>query len=408
MSKFQQVNQPRYMPKNHRQILHLDMDAFYASVEMLDRPELVGQPVIVGGSSNRGVVSAASYEARKYGVHSAMPLVAARKLCPQVVFLPVRMARYRELSEEIMAIFHCFTPLVEPLSLDEAFLDVTASRSLLGDGETIAREIKRLVRKETGLTVSAGVAATKLVAKIASDLQKPDGLTIVPPGQEREFLAPLPIGRLWGVGSATAKILTMMGVRTIGDLARMPLPLLTARLGTSHGEHLHLVAQGIDEREVEPGQGAKSIGNEETFDKDLRERHMIERELLALSTKVARRLRRHAVCGRTVTLKVKYHDFKQITRSVTLPSATCDEGEIYATIKALLIKTEAGRVPVRLLGVSVSGLTTDEAGQQLSLFAATQKKSGKQQELHAAVDRITDKYGQQAIKPATLLEGEED
>jgi DNA polymerase-4 len=395
------------MPQNPRQIIHCDMDAFYASVEMLDSPELIGKPVIVGGTSNRGVVSAASYEARKYGVRSAMPLVAARKLCPLGVFLPVRMGRYREVSEEIMAIFHRFTPLVEPLSLDEAFLDVTASRALLGDGETIAKEIKRLVRAETGLTVSAGVAASKLVAKIASDLHKPDGLTIVPPGREREFLAPLPIGRLWGVGNTTAKTLGLMGVRTIGDLARLPLALLTAKLGASHAEHLHLVAQGIDERQVEPEQEAKSIGNEETFESDLRERQMIERELLALSTKVARRLRRHGVCGRTVTVKVKYHDFKQITRSATLATAICDEGELYAAGKALLEKTEAGRIPVRLVGISVSGLTTEEAGQQLSLFAAAQKKSGRQQGLHAAVDRITDKYGQQAIKPATLLEGEE-
>lgn len=394
------------MPQKPRQIIHCDMDAFYASVEMLDQPELRGKPVIVGGPSNRGVVSAASYEARKYGVHSAMSIVAARKLCPQGVFLPVRMGRYREISDQIMAIFHCFTPLVEPLSLDEAFLDVTASQALLGNGETIAREIKRLVRQETGLTVSAGVAATKLVAKIASDLRKPDGLTVVPAGQEREFLAPLPIGRLWGVGSATAKTLGLMGIRTIGDLARMPLALLTARLGASHGEHLHLVAQGIDEREVEPEQEAKSIGNEETFEKDLRQRQVIERELLALSTKVARRLRRHGVCGRTITLKVKYHDFKQITRSVTLASATCDEGEIYAAIKTLLTKTEAGRIPVRLLGVSVSGLAAGDTGQQLSLFASAQKKSGKQQGLHAAVDRITDKYGQTAITPATLLEEE--
>lgn len=406
LSKSQHHDPSCPMPQKPRQIIHCDMDAFYASVEMLDQPELRGKPVIVGGPSNRGVVSAASYEARKYGVHSAMSIVAARKLCPQGVFLPVRMGRYREISDQIMAIFHCFTPLVEPLSLDEAFLDVTASQALLGNGETIAREIKRLVRQETGLTVSAGVAATKLVAKIASDLRKPDGLTVVPAGQEREFLAPLPIGRLWGVGSATAKTLGLMGIRTIGDLARMPLALLTARLGASHGEHLHLVAQGIDEREVEPEQEAKSIGNEETFEKDLRQRQVIERELLALSTKVARRLRRHGVCGRTITLKVKYHDFKQITRSVTLASATCDEGEIYAAIKTLLTKTEAGRIPVRLLGVSVSGLAAGDTGQQLSLFASAQKKSGKQQGLHAAVDRITDKYGQTAITPATLLEEE--
>ncbi len=407
LSKFQQSLPDCAMPQKPRQIIHLDMDAFYASVEMLDQPELRGKPVIVGGPSHRGVVSAASYEARTYGVHSAMPIVAARKLCPLGVFLPVRMARYREVSEQIMAIFHRFTPLVEPLSLDEAFLDVTASIMLLGSGETIAREIKRLVREETGLTVSAGVASSKLVAKIASDLKKPDGLIVVPPGEEREFLAPLPIGRLWGVGSTTAKAMTLMGIRTIGNLARLPLPLLTAKFGASHGEHLRLVAQGIDEREVEPEQEAKSIGNEETFEKDLRGRQVIERELLALSTRVARRLRRHGVCGRTITLKVKYHDFKQITRSVTLPVATCDEGELYGTVKTLLVKTEAGRVPVRLLGVSVSGLAAGEREGQLSLFAAAQKKSGKQQGLHAAVDRITGKYGQQAIKPATLLEGEE-
>ncbi|MEW6594791.1 MAG: DNA polymerase IV [Thermodesulfobacteriota bacterium] len=390
------------MSRKPRQILHLDMDAFYASVEVLDDPELRGRPVIVGGSSCRGVVSAASYEARKFGVRSAMPMVAARKLCPDGVFLPVRMARYRELSEQIMAIFHRFTPLVEPLSLDEAFLDVTASRQLLGSGETIARAIKQLVREETGLTVSAGVATVKLVAKIASDLRKPDGLTVVPAGQERDFLAPLPIGRLWGVGGATAKTLSLMGVRTIGDLARLPLPLLIAKLGANHAGHLHLVAQGIDEREVEPEQEAKSIGNEETFETDLRDRHTIARELLALSTKVARRLRRHALCGRTVTLKVKYHDFRQITRSVTLTSATCDEGEIYAALKTLLARTEAGRIPVRLLGVSVSGLAAEGAGHQLSLFPP--KKRGRQQGLHEAVDRIAGKYGHQAITPAALLE----
>lgn len=391
-----------------RQIIHLDMDAFYASVEALDNPDLRGQPVIVGGSSNRGVVSAASYEAREYGIHSAMPIVAARRLCPQGVFLPVRMARYQGISNQIMAIFERFTPLVEPISLDEAFLDVTASQALLGDGETIAKEIKRLVKKETGLTVSAGVAPSKLLAKIASDLRKPDGLTVVAPGSEKEFLAPLPIGRLWGVGKATRKSLELMGAKTVGDLARLPLHVLTARFGMSHGEHLHTVAQGLDERKVEPEQEARSIGNEETFAADLLDKCSIERELLGLSTRVARRLRRHELSGRTITLKVKYHDFKQITRSVTLQSTTCDEGEIYAAIKTLLAKTEAGRVPVRLLGVSASGLAAGETGQQLSLFDTARKNSRKKAGLHAAVDRITGKYGHQAIKPATLVEGEEE
>ncbi|MHB1379527.1 MAG: DNA polymerase IV, partial [Desulfurivibrionaceae bacterium] len=214
-----------------RRIIHLDMDAFYASVEILDNPALRGQPVVVGGDCNRGVVCAASYEARKFGVHSALPMLMAKKLCPQGVFLPVRMARYQEISRRIMEIFQRFTPLVEPLSLDEAFLDVTASQRLMGSAEKIAGQIRALVRDTTGLTVSAGVGTSKLVAKIASDLNKPDGLTIVPPGEEEIFLAPLPIGRLWGVGKTTREALALIGVQTVGDLRRIPPAILTAKFG---------------------------------------------------------------------------------------------------------------------------------------------------------------------------------
>jgi len=247
-----------------RRIIHLDMDAFYASVEILDNPALRGQPVVVGGDCNRGVVCAASYEARKFGVHSALPMLTAKKLCPHGVFLPVRMARYQEISRRIMEIFQRFTPQVEPLSLDEAFLDVTASQRLMGSAEEIAGQIRALVRDTTGLTVSAGVGTSKLVAKIASDLNKPDGLTIVPPGEEEVFLAPLPIGRLWGVGKTTREALALIGVQTVGDLRRIPPAILTAKFGKA-GRMLHESARGIDLRPVEPRQEAKSIGHEETF-----------------------------------------------------------------------------------------------------------------------------------------------
>jgi DNA polymerase IV len=390
----------------HRKIIHLDMDAFYASVEILDQPELRGRPVIVGGNSNRGVVSAASYEARKFGVHSALPMVTARRLCPGGVFLPVRMARYREISARIMAVFHHFTPLVEPLSLDEAFLDVTDSQALFGPGEEIAASIKKLVRRETGLTVSAGLASSKLVAKIASDLQKPDGLTLVPPGGEKEFLAGLAIERLWGVGGKTRESLRLMGVSTIGDLSRLSLPILEGRFGR-HGLHLYQSARGIDDREVTPGREVKSVGHEETFANDLLRGRDLERELLALAVKVGRRLRRYGMQGRTVTLKVKYHDFTQVTRSLTLPAATDDEREIFHRTRSLLDKTEAARRPVRLLGVSLANLTSDKAARQLNLFAAVgghPRRNG----LHQALDAINAKYGNHSILPATLIKDKVD
>ena len=244
------------------------MDAFYASVEQLDNPELKGKPVIVGGRSMRGVVSAASYEARKYKIHSAMPVAQAKKLCPHGVFLPVRMKRYKEISNRVFSIFQKYTPLVEPLSLDEAFLDVTASSKLFGTAENIAEQIRKQVFKEIGLTISAGVASSKLVAKIASDIDKPDGLTIVPAGYETEFLAPLPIKRLWGVGKKTQEALTLLGVHTIGDIAGISLDLLEQKFG-KHGKSLHYAAQGLDNRDVETEHETKSVGHEFTFDADL-------------------------------------------------------------------------------------------------------------------------------------------
>jgi DNA polymerase-4 len=402
------------------------MDAFYASVEMLDNPALKGKPVIVGGSERRGVVCAASYEARKFGVHSAQPTATAMRLCPHGIFLPVRMERYKEASDRVFEIFRRFTPLVEALSIDEAFLDVTASVRLFGTPGEIAKKIKDAVRNETGLTVSAGVAASKFVAKIASDLRKPDGLTIVSRGKEREFLAPLPVGKLWGVGKVTQAALHRMGVETIGDLSRIPAEALARAFG-KHGVLLHELSLGIDEREVVPEREAKSMGREETYPEDLSDRESIRTELLSLATRVAERLRSEGVKGKTVTLKVKYHDFTLVTRAVTLDRFTDDGGEIYRSVLALLPKTEAGKRPIRLLGISVSHLT--ESGEapapgepeQLPLFGkspgerstkATGKSANpavspeKKEKLNRAVDRIREKFGKKGIRPAALLDEE--
>jgi len=403
------------------------MDAFFASVEALDNPALKRKAVIVGGSERRGVVCAASYEARKFGVHSAQPTATAKRLCPHGIFLPVRMERYREASDRVFEIFHRFTPLIEALSIDEAFLDVTASTRLFGAPEAIARKIKAAVRNETGLTVSAGVAASKFVAKIASDLRKPDGLTVVPHGKEREFLAPLPVGKLWGVGKVTQAELHRMGVETIGDLSRIAVEVLAKRFG-KHGVLLHELSLGIDEREVAPEQEARSIGREDTYPEDLVDMEPIKKELLSLATRVAERIRRHGVKGRTVTLKVKYHDFTRITRAVTLHHGTDDGGEIYRSVLALLPKTEAGSRPVRLLGISVSGLRGgDEVAlpgepEQFSLFGKSPGgRSGgsaggkgdvppvfreKKENLNRAVDRIREKFGKKGIRPATLIDEE--
>jgi DNA polymerase-4 len=407
------------VPRDDRlAIIHLDLDAFYASVEVLDDPALRGKPVVVGGSERRGVVSAASYEARKFGVHSAMPTAAAKRLCPPGIFLPVRMERYREVSEKVFSIFRRFTPLVEPLSIDEAFLDVTGCERLFGSAEEVARKIRAAVREETGLTVSAGVAPNKFLAKIASDLGKPDGLTVVPPGKEVAFLAPLPVAKLWGVGKVTERELHRMGVRTIGDLRSVPAETLTRAFGTS-GEQLRRLADGIDDRPVETSLEAKSIGHEDTYDHDLRERGAMRRELLSLSDRVSARLRRHGVKGKTVTLKVKYADFVQVTRAATLSEPTDDGGSLYRIALDLLGNTEAGARPVRLLGISVSKLVPAAGDakpsrmEQLPLFG--RPRAGvreehrpadpeKKEKLNRAVDRIREKFGPKGIAPGALPE----
>jgi len=399
-----------------RSILHLDLDAFYASVEALDRPDLRGKPVIVGGDERRGVVSAASYEARKLGVHSAMPTATAKRLCPKGIFLPVRMSRYAEISDTVFAIYRRFSPLVEPLSIDEAFLDVTGCERLFGTADEVARRIRATVREETGLTVSAGVAPNKFLAKIASDLGKPDGLTVVSPGGEQAFLDPLPVDKLWGVGKVTGGELLKRGIRTIGDLRRASRETLVRAFG-AHGEHLHDLSRGIDDRPVETEREAKSVGHEDTYDHDLRDRGAMRRELLSLADRVSSRLRRCGIKGKTVTLKVKYHDFVLVTRAATLQDPTDDGGALYRIALDLLGGTEAGARPVRLLGISVSklvpaaGAPKKDRMEQLGLFGRPgvgkpeppkPVDPEKREKLNRAVDRIREKFGPGGIAPGVL------
>jgi len=384
-----------------RSIIHLDMDAFYPAVEALDDPELKGKPVIVGGGRERGVVSSASYEARKFGVHSAQPMATAMRLCPKGIFRPVRMSRYKEISGQVFEIFHRFTPLVEPLSIDEAFLDVTGSERLLGRPEDIAKKIKQTVLEETGLTVSAGVAPSKFVAKIASDMDKPDGLTVVRPHVVRDFLDPLPIKKMWGVGKVTQEALARLNVRTFRDLSQMPVEILEQRFG-KQGLKMHELALGIDERDVTPDRDVKSMGHEETFATDITDMDLARKELLSLSNRVARRLRLNCVTGKTVTLKVKYSDFVQITRSTTLPKSTDDGQEIYAVVLSLLEKTQVGKKPVRLLGVSLSQLSFFNSEGQLSLFDRN-GSAQKRKNLNKALDSLYEKHGYNSIRPGTLL-----
>jgi DNA polymerase-4 len=336
-------------------IIHLDMDAFYPAVEMLDNSELKGKPVVVGGSTERGVVSSASYEARKFGVHSAQPIARARRICPEGVFLPVRMWRYREISQQIFQIFYKFTPLVEPISIDEAFLDVTGSQRLLGHPKDIAKKIKQRIFMETGLTVSAGLAPSKFVAKIASDIDKPNGLTIVTHGRVRDFLNPLPVTKMWGVGRATQKVLSQLNIHTFEELSLVPVNILENKFG-KHGIKMHLLSMGVDDRDVVPEHDIKSIGHEDTFATDILDMDRVKRKLLSQADKVAHRMRREGATGKTITLKMKYSNFVQITRSTTIAKSTDDGFEIYDIACSLLKKTEAGKRPIRLLGISLSQL----------------------------------------------------
>jgi DNA polymerase-4 len=382
-----------------RTVLHVDMDAFYASVEQRDDPRLRGKPLIVGGSARRGVVLAASYEVRPFGVRSAMSMGEALRRAPHAIVVPPRRDRYEAASAQVFAIFRRYTPLVEGLSLDEAFLDVTASRALFGEGAAVARAIKDDVRRELELTASAGVAPCKFAAKIASDLRKPDGLVVVPPDGVADFLAPLPIERMWGVGPKTAPKMRALGYATIGQLARADAKATVAHFGT-WGEQMILLARGEDDRDVDPSGAAKSIGAEETYEEDLRDADAIRRTLLDHAGRVARRLTRSGLAARTVVVKVKYSDFTIRSRRATLPEAVQDTDAIYRAAVELL-----GRIPlesrrVRLTGVSVGGI--EAGGPPLRLVPDADAE--KRRRLEDVSARISERFGdERTVTRATLL-----
>ncbi|HEX2236181.1 MAG TPA: DNA polymerase IV [Actinomycetota bacterium] len=386
-------------PEAAEPILHVDMDAFYASVEVIKDPSLAGRPVIVGGQGGRGVVTSASYEARAFGVESAMPTVTARRLCPHGVFVPNDFAAYTDYSERIRDVFTSFTPLVEPLSLDEAFLDVRGSVRLFGDPVEIARRVKDRVRA-LGLACTVGVAPNKFLAKLASARGKPDGLLVVPSGAVEEFLAPLPVGSLWGVGAQTAESLGRLGLATVADVARVSRRTLERAVGDALGAHLHRLARGVDDRPVTPHEAPKSIGSENTFDRDLDARDDILRELLRLADRTATRLRAKGQCGRTVTVKVRFSNFKTITRSATLDEEVDATPDVYRVCRDLYERVHSDKIRIRLLGVTVSGLVPGPPRVQLSLLGAPSRTASAS----AAVDSIRDRFGRDAVRPASLVD----
>ena len=381
-------------------ILHVDLDAFYAAVEQRADPSLRDRPVIVGGLGRRGVVAAASYEARRFGVHSAMPMGQARRACPDGVFLAPRFDRYRDASRVVMTILRSYTPLVEPISLDEAFLDARGARRLHGTGPEIGVEIRGRVRDETGLTASVGVGTTKLVAKLASELAKPDGLLVVDPGTEAGFLSPLDVGRLWGVGPATARRLARLGVRTVGDLAALPTTALETALGRAHGGQLAALARNEDHRPVEPSRRAKSIGHEETFATDVTDRVALTRDVLRFAERVSTRLRASGMLARTVQLKARYGDFTTITRSRTLPEPT-ELAEDLAHVGRQLLDEIEVRPGLRLLGLSAQQLVTSgEAQPRLPLDVPTGLDRDRRGELERAVEDVRRRFGDDAVTRA--------
>ncbi|MDX2169473.1 MAG: DNA polymerase IV [Deltaproteobacteria bacterium] len=380
-----------------RTILHVDLDAFYAAVEVRERPELAGRPVIVGadprGGRGRGVVTAASYEARVFGVHSAMPISHAWRRCPQGVYLRPRMGLYAKVSKRFMAILGRYTDLVEPLSIDEAFLDVTASRALFGDGAAIARRIKSEVRREERITASIGVAPSKFLAKIASDLRKPDGLVVVPPDGVAAFLAELPVGRLWGAGPRALAGFRRLGAATIGDVARLPAQRLEEEFGPALGAHFHRLAHGEDARRVDPDQARKSVGRETTFGTDVADREEVARTLLDLVEQVARRLRRAGLAGRTVHVKLRTADFNTVTRQRGLEAPADTTEAIWPAARELLARADATRQAIRLVGVSVSDF---DSPTQLGLFASARDQ--RRRRVAAAVDALVARFGESVVR----------
>ena len=410
-------------------ILHVDMDAFFASAEVLDDPSLRGKPVIVGGTGDRGVVASCTYEARAYGIRSAMPSVRARQLCPEAVFIPGRFSRYSELSGELRQVLESFTPLVEPIGLDEAFLDVHGARRLLGPAEQIAGDIRRAVFDRLHLSCSVGVGRTKMVAKLASRAAKPKadragtrpgpGVVVVRADEEEAFLHPLPVEALWGVGPATAKRLHDLGIRTVGQLAALPESVLVRRLGRAHGTHLGALAAGRDEDPVVPDRPAKSVGHEETFSHDRRDPAVLHRHVVRMAGSVADHLRAHALAARTVTVKVKYADFTLLTRSHTM-TLPIDTAHAVGAVAGALLETVDPAPGVRLLGVSASGLCPAPESQQLTLAleetgagedlsspgvlsAEASRLQASWHEVSTAVDAIRSRFGTTAVGTASMV-----
>jgi DNA polymerase-4 len=381
-------------------VLHADLDAFYASVEVLKDPSLRGRPLLVGGVGARGVVTSASYEARAYGCRNAMPMAQARRLCPQAVAIPPDFAGYRRWSARVMRIFQSVTPMVEPLALDEAFLDVRGARALFGDAVQIARLLRARVREQAGLALTVGVAANKFLAKLASTRGKPDGLLVVPADRAVEFLHPLPVAALWGAGDATVKLLARYGLRTVGEVAATPRATLERALGPALGAHLHELAWGRDDRPVVPFEAAKSVGSEETFASDIDDPEELAREVLRCCVRVGRRLREAGLAGRTLTLKLRFSDdFRTITRARTLPAATDTDAELHEVAGDLLARLRLGRVPVRLVGVAVSNLQ-QRAGAPVQLRLGPDRPGWE--EAVRAADAVRARFGEAAIDLASL------
>lgn len=385
-----------------RWIMHVDMDAFYASVEQRDNPALRHMPVIVGGLMERGVVATASYEARKFGIHSAMSMKEARRLCPNGVFLPVRMAHYRRISHKIRIILSHYSPLIEPLALDEAFLDISGMELHYPDVTEIAKAVKEDIRRKTGLVASAGIGPNKFLAKLASDLDKPDGLVWIPYGKEAEILAPLPVQRLWGVGKVTEQVLLQAGFETIGDIAKSSVEALQPVVG-KQAQRIHQLSLGLDKRPLEVSRRPQSVGNEHTYEHDLVTENEIDEQLRLLANEVSWRLRQNHIMGRTITLKIRFASFKTITRSLTLTSmGTSSEGQLYFAAKKLYNKRGMTE-PIRLLGLTVSQLQPLQV--QGDLFSDDEEVQAKVAE---AIDKLQQRFGKSAIMKGFLWEMSHD
>jgi len=381
-------------------ILHIDMDAFYASVEQLDDPQLRNKCVIVGGTSNRGVVSAASYEARQFGVRSAMPIYQAKQKCPHGIFVPPRMDRYQAVSKKIMAVLRDFSPLVEPVSIDEAYVDITGCQRLFGEPQEIAWEIKRKIKETVNLTCSVGVAPNKFLAKIASDMQKPDGLTLIAPEQVGAFVDSLPINKVPGVGNKMQHQMELLGIRTLGDVQRLPQETLLRHLG-KFGLRLRALSAGIDDSPVTPHAPHKSISSERTLAADTHDRELLKRCLLSQSADVARQLRQAGVRAKTITLKIKDADFKTVTRRATIGIPDQSSKTIYEQATRLLDDYKITK-KIRLIGVGASGFSPVSASVQMGLFEHSEEGDGDWEKVDKALDAISKKFGKDVVGRATL------